>query len=205
MINETSNLIKIVESKILLVEGDDDERFFNKLIEELEVGGIQTVKYRQIGTKDLLNALKKDSNFKTVDSIGIVGDADTNANSAFQGIADSVRDVGLPVPDRVLASAGDKLKVTIMILPDGKSGGMLEDLCLASVKNDPAMPCVENYFNCLKDHHIPEPNNMPKAKVKAFLASRSVVVPHLGVAAQKGYWPLDAVAFDQVKQFISSL
>ncbi len=206
VVNKTSELTEINTNKILLVEGQDECNFFEKLRKELNLGEIEIFDFGgKTQIRSFLKVLKTVSSFSIVDSIGIVRDADTDAKTAFQSIANSLRDVGLSVPDTVLSSAGDKPKVTVMILPGDKSPGMLEDLCLASVKTDVAMSCVENYFSCLKDQQIPSPKNMSKANVQVFIASKPKDVPSLGVAAQKGYWPLDNDVFKQVKQFISSL
>ncbi len=49
---------------------------------------------------------------------------------------------------------------------------MLEDLCLKSVEDDPAMECVQEYFDCISDKLDDLPKNISKAKARAFLASR---------------------------------
>ena len=50
---------------------------------------------------------------------------------------------------------------------------MLEDLCLESVADDPAMPCLEEYFRCLEEQLEAGafPSNPSKARVRAFLTS----------------------------------
>ena len=76
--------------------------------------------------------------------------------------------------------------------------------CLESVKDDPAINCVEEYFQCLKKTgHCP--NNPDKAKSLAFLASRPITDERTGIAAQKKYWNLDSPAFDEVKSFLKMI
>jgi hypothetical protein len=48
---------------------------------------------------------------------------------------------------------------------------MLEDLCLESVSEDPAMLCVDEYFRCLEERLEMLPRNPSKARVRGFLAS----------------------------------
>jgi len=52
---------------------------------------------------------------------------------------------------------------------------MLEDVCLQSVENDPAMCCVEEYFGCLKKRLSELRQNLSKARVRSFLVSREVL------------------------------
>ena len=50
---------------------------------------------------------------------------------------------------------------------------MIETLCLRSVENDPAMPCVEAFFRCLEERGHPLPSNLEKARTHAFLSTRT--------------------------------
>lgn len=83
--------------------------------------------------------------------------------------------------------------------------GALEDLCLQSVTQDPAMLCVGVYFQCLQKQGLPMPSNLPKARVQAFLASRQEAGKRLGEAAQAGYLPWDDKAFEPVRNFLQQL
>jgi hypothetical protein len=82
---------------------------------------------------------------------------------------------------------------------------MLEDLCLKAVVQDPAMLCVEQYFECLQQEELPLPDNISKAKAQVFLASRRKAGLRLGEAAQAGYWPWEAKAFEQVRDFLQHI
>jgi hypothetical protein len=92
-----------------------------------------------------------------------------------------------------------------MILPEENTPGMLEDLCLRAVAQDPAMLCVEQYFQCLQQRGLSLPHNRSKAKVQAFLASRPEAGKRLGEAAQARYWPWDDKAFEQVRNFLQQI
>jgi hypothetical protein len=67
------------------------------------------------------------------------------------------------------------------------------------------MPCVDAYFDCLRSRGVSPPDDLSKARVQAFLASRPKPSVHLGIAAQKGYWPLDAGAFRDARKFLADL
>ena len=191
---------------LLVVEGKEDERFFGALIRHMGLEQIQIIAAEgKTQIRSRIRAIANAPKFvKTVVSLGVLRDADNNPLAAFQSVRDALEAVGLPSPDHPLEVVGDRPRVGILILP-GDSPGMLEDLCLASVAEDPAMPCVEQYFECLKQKEIPLPNNISKAKVQTFLASRPKAGLRLGEAAEAGYWPWDHEVFRTVKGFIERL
>lgn len=197
--------ITIAEPNILIVEGDEDKMFFEALIQHL---GLRRIQVMPIGGKTQLRpnlgALCKSSEFLTVRSLGVIRDADNDPDAAFQSVCGSLKAVGLPVPNRPLISAGRNPSVAVMIVPDINTPGALEDLCLRAVDNDIAKPCVEQYFDCLKQQGL-FPKNISKAKIQAFLASRLEAGKRLGEAAQAGYWPWDSSAFDQLKNFLQQI
>lgn len=197
----------ITKPYILLVEGKDDEFFFKALMKNLNLNNIQIFNYD--GTpkfRDFLSGFIKTTGFADVSSLGITRDADTDYNDSFQSIHDALRAEHLPTPEHSLEPIddGNGLKVTIMILPGNNMLGMLEDLCLKSVESDPAMPCVVQYFHCLKQKGS-MPTNVSKAKVQAFLASRPKAGLLLGQAADKGYWPWENATFEDVKNFLQQI
>ena len=197
----------ITRSKILVVEGRDSFTFFTALLRLL--GLLEAVEIRNSGGVDELSAyldvFKTIVGFQRVTSLGIVRDAEIDAGHAFQSVCHSLTQVSLPVPPQPMASAEGAPKVSVFLLPDCVSPGTLETLCLHSVIKDPAMACVEEYFQCVVRQGLPLPGNMPKAQVHAFLASRSR--PHLllGQAAHEGYWSWDDPAFEPLKKFLRAL
>ncbi len=200
--------ISITQPKIIIVEGIEDQRFFQPLCDSISLSGIQIL---PIGGKTFLpgrlQALSKEpSFFSTVQVLAILRDADDDASAAFQSVCTALGQANLPVPPAVLQPTGTKPIVRVMIVPHGKTSGMLEDICLDAVSTDPAISCVDSYFSCLNS--IPGftlPNNMPKAKVHAFLSSRIEPDKRLGEAAEAGYWPFNNAACDSLKTFLLSL
>ena len=182
----------IVEPKQLVVEGRDAEEFFNALMREMNLTGVQVQNY---GGKDelrgFLSGLRRQAGFaRTVVSLGIVCDADCDPIAAFQSVCSALRGAELTVPSQVKSFEGTNPKIGVLILPDATTKGMLETLCLRAVANDPVMQCINEYFNCV-EQRLPQtelPRIVAKARVQAFLASRPENVSHLGLAAQKGYW-----------------
>lgn len=108
------------------------------------------------------------------------------------------------------SSTDEPIRVGVFLLPDGESDGMLEDLCLQAVADDPVVPCVDAYLKCVNEKRaeakrasIPQ-NKLPKARALAFLTSRDDPDKRVGEAASAGYWPWDAPTFHPLVHFIES-
>lgn len=202
--------IEIRKNKLLLVEGNDDKNFFQKLIQEITVNSsIQIISmdgkenFRTANFKSIINT----PGFREVKALGIVRDANDSADDVFTGSCSILKECELPVPTQVMEITNTDLKVGILIIPPNSKEGAIEDLCLSSLKEYSEMGCIDNYFKCLKKK-LPSdkfPKDLSKAKIQAFLASREESVPHLGIAAQRGYFPLDHESFEEIKKFLRSL
>lgn len=198
--------VSIEQAKLLVVEGADDARLFNALLRHIGVSGIQVVDAGgKNNIRQTLRVIAQSPGFSAVSSIGVVRDADVNADSAFQSVRDALRAANLPSPDAPLSLAEGDIRVAVLIAPYGESSGAIEDVCLESVAGDAAMGCVQDYFSCLNDNGVEQPGNMPKAEAQAFLASRERPGLRLGEAASAGYWDFDHIAFEPFKTLLGML
>lgn len=157
-----------LQPKVLLVEGKDEENLLKELLKDLKIIDFQIIPVG--GTKNFpekLKGLKSRSDYRSITSIGIICDADNSAKSAFDSVCHALEVNGLSKPPAPMQSFGDKPKITIMIVEN-----MIEDICLQSVEDDPAMACVAQFFQCLTENLNKLPKNLAKARVHAFLASR---------------------------------
>ena len=69
-----------------------------------------------------LGVMVKQSGFRdTVKMLGIVRDAETSAERAFQSVRSSLHNAQLPVPDRPGERAGAAPAVNVLILPEEQS------------------------------------------------------------------------------------
>ncbi len=83
---------------------------------------------------------------------------------------------------------------------------MIEDVCLDSVKSDPAVDCVDRYFECLREtNRVPKDSWLAKARLHAYLASRERPDLRLGEAAEKGIWDFEADVFRPLKDLLELL
>ncbi|MFC1947865.1 DUF3226 domain-containing protein [Chloroflexota bacterium] len=204
---KVSKLTNITSNKLIVTEGQDDENLLFAVMKHLGLDEIQVINCE--GNSDLTDKIRTIAathGFReNVRSLGIVRDAELNSEGAFQSVCNALSNSGLGVPDEPLKSCTTMPRTTVLIWPHKQEAGKLEDICLQSIYEFPEMSCIDDFFECLKAKDIPEPNDISKAKVKAFLASRQESVPHLGIAASKGYFPLDNAAFDDVKTFLRML
>lgn len=200
---------QITATRLLIVEGQDDRRFFEALLKQHGIPGFQVLQIA--GASNLsrrLDALRSAEEFATVTALGIVFDADDSHQGTFSSICRSLSGARLPVPPQPQQLSSGRPQVSVMIVPPDEieSGRMLEDLCLEAVADDPAMRCVDEYFSCLEDQSISQRESaIPKARLHAFLASRERPGLRLGEAAEKNDIPLDSPVFEPVVNFLRQL
>ncbi len=203
----TNEEAKQLNFKILLIgEGKDEVRFFKSLLKFLDISHIGVEDYEgKDKLEKYLKTLKTRPGFSQLTSIGITRDADNlPPKSAFDSICSRLLKVGLPVPRNMAEKTTETPSINIFIFPNNRDSGMLEDLCLESVKDDGTMSCVEQYLECVKNNANREPNNFAKAKLHAWLASKEIPDKRLGEAAEAGYWDWESAAFNGLKEFIFS-
>lgn len=210
---EGSQVIHLERPRLLLVEGTDDYWFFWRIIEHRKSDGIQIIEF---GGKDTLGEFLTNVLVPRVRAtdivriIGIVRDADDFYDRAYQSVGDSLRRAGLPVPQGPLTYANGVLddatiRTAAYIMPDNGSPGDLETLCLQAVRDTPAIPCVDGYFDCLElIGHVPRQES--KARLQAFLAANpDNPTLRIGEAIAAGVIPWDSPAFDDVHKFLDML
>ena len=197
---------EIKKTKLLIVEGKEEVRFFEALLKHMNIDSVQVEETQgKPKLQSFIKTLPVVPNYETVESIAIICDADADPGSAFQSIIDALKKAGLNCPDSHGAFSQDHPKIGIFIMPDGLNPGMLEDLCLNALLHDPAMRCVEEYFNCIVKTGNSEPKPIAKAKVYAWLASRANPVRRVGEAAEAGIWSWEHPAFKNLLAFLKKI
>jgi hypothetical protein len=190
----------ITQSKVLLVEGRTPLHFFDAILKHL--GLRDHIEIHDFGSvnnlRNALRALAISSGFRTqVKSLGVVRDAESDAKTARQSVDDAL----------AAAELAQGVETSVFILPDNNRPGMIETLCLDSVRDEPVFACVEDFFECAKNHGI-DPSSSPQAPksyAQAFLALQDKIEPYPGRAAYHGYWPWDSPVFDELKEFLRAL
>lgn len=203
-----SNRVEIKSNRILAVEGKDECNFFKALLNYENIKNVQII---DIGGKDKfkkeLPILINLEGFFDVHTLGFIRDAEQNqATSAFKSICSILQNNNLPAPQQSnTVFTHQNLAIGIFIMPNNVDEGMLEDLCLESIKDKAVFECVNQYIECCSQDDETIKSNNSKAKVQTYLASKKPIVNSLGVAATKGYWNFENNCFADIKLFLHSL
>jgi hypothetical protein len=198
--------ITIQRPKQLLVEGKTAELFFQAILRDLAIADVQLQNYG--GITDLavfLLAFRNQAGFPSVGRLAIARDAEASCASAFQSVGSALRHAALPEPKQLLQIETGPPDVLVYLFPNCSDAGMLEDLCWQSVGNDPAVPCISDFFDCLTRNNLTHPTPLAKAQIQAFLASRPDLGLLLGQACLRGVFDWRLQAFDPLKHFLHSL
>ena len=199
----------ITKEALLLVEGRDPLNFFEALCNHLSLSRqLQTMNFGGVGELGgFLVGLRGRSGFQNVKSIGIIRDAETGAAAALQSVHTSLKHAGLTVPNEPEQLSRDgQPAVGVLILPGQDKSGMLETLLCETFVDGPECQCINAFFKCVKEK-CPDANikNRDKARARAFLATKPDSYPSVGIAAKKGYWPLDHEALEPARTFLQSV
>ena len=199
----------IEQQKLVLVEGEDEIRILDEIVKRLAITDVQVLDYGgHSKLRSFLKTLPALPRFESVHSLAIIADANSSRNNREGSIRDALVDMGFPCPSAPLQVSSDsELQVVYLVVPHDQESGMLEDVCLNSVSSDPAMQCVDHYFDCIDQANTRGPNQVwrSKARVHAFLASREDPRLRLGEAAQRGVWPLESDAFRSLRELLTLL
>ncbi len=194
---------------LLLVEGKDEENLFEALskhcfnnetgIQVKEAGGVN--KFPRI-----IKAIRNKARTRpTLKSIGVVRDADEDADSAFRSVCAALHNADFKAPARHGEFSDGSPAIGVFIVPDGKSKGAIEKLCRRSVEDQDAARCVNEYLECLERHDAMRSCNIDKSFAHAYLASSPEPMARVGEGALQGAWDFDSPAFAQISQFIRAL
>ena len=191
----------------LLVEGNDQKNFLEKLVCHLHLQGIQIQNFGGVDelSSFLLVFVKSRGFVDSVSSLGIVRDAEESAASAFQSVQSALRKARLSVPAAPGKRSTGSPAVTAYILPGGDKSGMLETLLCRSFSAE-VRACIDAFFSCVDAPPGSQPaHRRDKARAHAYLATKAEPHVSVGVAAQKSYWPLDHPVFADLRNFLTSL
>jgi len=200
---------KITEKNVLAVEGKDEENFFKALLETLGIGNVQII---DVGGKDSFRNkfplyVQSDGALEIIKNIGFIRDAeDHEATAAFQSICGLLQKYGLPCPPELCKIIEqDRKKVNVFIMPNNNQCGMLEDLCMESIKDTDIFHCVKSFIHCYENKIDKEKYNPAKAEILAYLSTRTPIVNSLGIAAQQKVWDFSHACFNEIKNFLIEL
>lgn len=192
----------IVAKKVIGVEGKDDKLFIESLLKYLGITDVQIIQFEgKSNFKSQILALRNTPGFAAIEICAFIRDADENPpNSAFISVSGSLTNAGIvpPVMDQTFTESNPK--VGIYIFPGNGNSGMIEDLCLESIRDENNFACVEKYFECINTI----PNKAAKAKVLCYLSGKEPYANTLGYAAAKGHWDYTKETFSSFSIFLKN-
>lgn len=196
-------LKKIESEKLLIVEGGDDENFFSEILEACQIENVQIINLegKTNYNQDIPDIFKR-PDFSIVKIVIITRDANADADDSFENVKGILERNNYPYPSSKNSLSDGTPRVGIYIISKpGTNVGELEDLCLETVKDKPAMKCVEIFIECALKLDA-RPTQLSKSKCKAYLAIMPESVPHVGIGALRGYWDLNSEILNDLKNFI---
>lgn len=176
-------------NKVFIVEGQDDKNLLEAVAKKFHPAPEDLCYYDAKSVDNIrpsIELLANDPIYDSLEALCVVCDADACPNARFQSVTDGLRNIGVEPPQRCFEWTTGRPKACVMILPDGKSKGSLEDVCVESVRGTPEMACVKQFIECLNRKH-PMP---AKARAYAYLAAMDRPDVRVGTAAKRGYWCL---------------
>lgn len=198
--------IKIEWPKALLVEGNDPRNFFEALIKYLECRDVQIHNFGGIDELPaFLRGFTGATGYSSVTSLGIVRDAEGDANGAWQSVRSALENAKMPVPEHVGQRSVGKPSINVFILPGHNQPGMLETLLNQTFANAPVDECIDTFFQCVEGISQKQIQRPDKARAHAYLATRPEPHVSVGVAAMKGYWNLAHSVFGPLRSFLTEL
>jgi hypothetical protein len=201
--------------RLIFVEGIDEVFIIARLIANLYDNKLvnNDVQLFSCDGKDQYSAAVKQFTKKrikgdlTISHILLIGDADKDPKSAFSVMQEILEDNGFPVPEEEGVLTDRPPQTAVFILPSMDVPGMMEDVCMESVGDDPVFDCIDTYFNCLDDliengKLDKGPKNLSKAKTAIFLASRPEYKYRIGYADK--YWNFSHDAFKRLRDILET-
>ena len=196
-----------IKSEIqLLVEGNDQRNFFEAFIDHLSLKNIQIQNFGGVNElRNFLLAFVNMPNFQTVQSIGIVRDAEKSAKGALQSVQSSLKRAKLPEPKNSAERTETSPAVAVLILPGDGRSGMLETLLCESFADTSVDRCIDDFFTCVENLPDVSIKNSDKARAHAYLTTKPDPHFSVGVAAKNDYWDLDHDIFGNIRDFLQRI
>lgn len=189
---------QIDEEKLLLAEGVDVHRFLIYACRAYQRSDIQVISFG--GNSELrtfLEVLKNLEGFSQVKALVIARDAETNVTSAIESVKSALGNIELPIPSEPFQFQQEgNTKTAFMLFPglDGNNHcqtGTIEDLCLATISEDPLLNCVNAFLECAKQNQEGDEKlkHQWKSRLYAYLAGKDDHAgKKLSQAAKNNVW-----------------
>jgi hypothetical protein len=196
-----NSLVSFEQPRVVLVEGSDDQAIILGLLRHESLDDFHI--HNMIGKDSWTGKLKaicRVRGFGRVAALGLVRDADSNGQAAWDSCRSTLNAAHLPIPGTPGLLQPGRPSVAVAIVPEVDDTGAIEKLCLPSFAST-NMACLASYFNCLGYSSDPP----HKAIVQAYLAGLTPSCKDLSVAVRGGALDFAHQTFDHLRTFLREL
>lgn len=196
---------------VLIVEGESDLQFVKWLLSDLPHASttfFQKFQGKQsITNRGMLSTFLSPQLLEEKKSIGILVDADSNAQQTIESVRDAVEAAtGRVLEEGRWHEAPGSARMGFFVLPDGSNPGELETLVWQALSSNEAhhsmKATVEGFLKTMADLGWP-PKSPDKARVGAFLAAAHDEDPRVGAAARANRLQFDNTKLSRIRTFLA--
>jgi hypothetical protein len=120
-------------------------------------------------------------------AIGVIRDAEDDAEDTFRGAAEALTNVGLAPPARPMEVTTTRPAIGILIMPHNSSSGCLEHAMIEARQPTVPLQCAEQYLHCIGVGAKNE-NWQAKLRVHALIAAADNPAWTLSQSVAGGLW-----------------
>ena len=165
------------KSKVLLVEGEDDEQvvwhLWNRHYRSKPPFGIESRK----GVENLLRVIEPEIRVPDRVAVGIVADANGDPNVRWDDVLHRLREAEVEAPQALSpdgAIVGGAPRVGVWLMPDNQGPGDLEDFVRGMIPDDdPVWLLAQKYVQGIPEEAKDRLEKRSKAELYAWLATRA--------------------------------
>lgn len=185
------------KTRILLVEGKDDEHVIKALCQKHEIPETFEIISCE-GIENLFESLPVRLKTSGIEAIGVIMDADEDINRLWNRMKSLFSNLGFTIPNRfpdtglILHNNGQKVGVWIM--PDNKANGMLEDFISFLIpEHDQLLSIVDSTLNDIEAKQLNKYATIhkSKARIHSWLAWQKDPGTPLGLSITKNFLTTD--------------
>jgi hypothetical protein len=152
-----------------------------------------------------LHAVRSQRNFGMIQKLGLIFDAEANAQGAEQSVQAHLQNCGYVVPTRPKQMQVGQPSVAYLIMPDGSPSGCLEHACLQACSKPSLLPCADAFLQCVGGNAL-NANWQAKLRVHSIIAgSGGNPAMTLGESGASGLWDFANPAIAVMLDFIRTL
>lgn len=195
-------------SRILIVEGEDDAKFFDHLLSDINADpdrvGIVYIRGKDNLLENLKLLAKSPSYVKgEIAKIAIVRDSDENPQAQLQSINSVMRAIGWPNFESLGFKTQGNTSYGVFLLPETEPGD-LERVCLDTISGHKKLGLVREFYDNIIESFgaLDRPY---KRQASIFLACSSVETRGVGSAFALGLFDKNHESLGNLRNFLTEL